>query len=105
MRLIDADKLSNILSGMEEEYKAEINQDGPCDDPFSDGILSAMVTVHWQISHAPTIDAVPVIHAHWIKQNGFDNLFACSNCEEFAECGEDKYCRHCGARMDEEEER
>ena len=28
MRLIDADKLKNILSGLEEEYKAEISQDG-----------------------------------------------------------------------------
>ena len=104
MRLIDADKLENTLSGLEEEYKAEISQDGRTEDPFSDGILSAMFTVFGEIKKAPAVDAVPVIHAHWIKQNGFDNLFACSNCEEFTECGEDNYCRHCGAKMDEKTE-
>ena len=57
------------------------------------------------VANIKSVGGKRIIHAHWIKQNGFDNLFACSNCEEFSECGEDKYCRHCGAIMDGKEEK
>ena len=125
MRLIDADKLENILSGLEEEYKAEISQDGRTEDPFSDGILSAMFTVFGEIKKAPAVDAVPVVHAHWdcienvISYEGTFDAYECSHCHkmflddmcqnngsDYVDAKKDfKYCPFCGARMDEEEER
>ena len=107
MRLIDADKLENILSGWEEEYKAGIIQDGRTKDLFSDGILSAMFTVFRQIKKAQTVDAVPVAHAYWKNIGG--GHCECSNCGMIA--GADypaspsvHYCAKCGAKMDEKTE-
>ena len=56
------------------------------------------------LKNAPTIEAKPVVHAHWIEE-GED--LVCSNCEEYAlwncECYSEcsKYCPYCGAQMDE----
>jgi hypothetical protein len=56
------------------------------------------------INKAPTVEAKPVVHAHWIEE-GEDLI--CSNCEEYAllncECYSEysKYCPYCGAQMDE----
>ena len=107
MRLIDADKLENILSGWEEEYKAGISQDGRTKDLFSDGILSAMFTVFWEIKKAPAVDAVPVMHAHYIQKNFYD--YECSNCHVHCHVESvctiyDNYCPNCGAKTDEEVE-
>lgn len=58
------------------------------------------------IDNAKTIDAKPVVHAHWIKDTSIDII--CSNCE-FMLCVHTSvipkfvYCPHCGARMDEDE--
>lgn len=52
-RLIDADKLKKVLSEMEDEYKATLNEN--CnDDPFSDGVLSALFTIFSIINNQPT---------------------------------------------------
>ena len=61
-----------------------------------------------QISDAPTIDAAPVRHGHWIYHP--DDLFPndstqeCSYChaEESLTLYNENYCPNCGARMDEE---
>lgn len=55
--------------------------------------------VKFDIDEAPTIDAEPVRHGHWIKM--FES-YACSECY----CPADKeslsdYCPDCGAKMDE----
>lgn len=53
MRLIDADILKKELSKMEDEYKSTLNEN--CnDDPFSDGVLSALFTVFNTINNQPT---------------------------------------------------
>lgn len=61
------------------------------------------------IEEAPTIEAKPIVHAHWINYN---DMFPCqcSNCHGFAlsfdidnyrkEIKSD-FCPHCGAQMDE----
>lgn len=61
-------------------------------------------------------DVAPVRHAHWIKEEywsegvGMGEIYGyyyrCSNCGDSVQGGyrkcDDKYCRNCGARMDEE---
>lgn len=62
------------------------------------------------IEDAPTVDAEPVKHGHWI--NHFDDLFPedssveCSVCHEYEGImANDNYCPNCGAKMDEVDER
>ena len=96
MRLIDADAL-----------KKKAKMKGHC--------LSALITLHYMcvsthdIDDAPTIEAEPVKHGRWEKQQG---LYSCSECGkvcpydvqadviEYWPCN---YCPNCGARMDLEE--
>ena len=60
---------------------------------------------------APTIEAKPVVHAHWLEQiiDGSQELM-CSNCGEYALMNDEfysefsKYCPYCGAQMDEKED-
>ena len=64
-------------------------------------------------SAQPTIDAVPVVHAHWVPQHpnnrtGKAYIFVCSNCKKFAiksrQASIDEmgyvFCPYCGAEMD-----
>ena len=61
------------------------------------------------VETAPTIDAKPVVHAHWIGSDGTH----CSHCERSymdvadADSWESDdipdFCPYCGAQMDEEE--
>lgn len=61
------------------------------------------------INQFPTVEAKPVVHAHWIEQiiDGGQELM-CSNCGEYALMNDEfysefsKYCPYCGAQMDEE---
>ena len=60
-----------------------------------------------QIADAPTIDAVPVRHGHWIYHP--DDLFPNDSTQECSYCHEeesltlynDNYCPNCGTKMDE----
>lgn len=53
-----------------------------------------------EINDAPTVDAEPVRHGHWLK-NG-DRYCECSVCHhEGNMSGADNYCRNCGAKMDD----
>lgn len=50
-KMISKKELLNKLNEMEENYRAEIcEQDCMQDDPFSDGILSAMFTIIQTVS-------------------------------------------------------
>lgn len=60
----------------------------------------------------PAVEAEPVVHAHWVPEEGFRDryvittIFSCSNCRgrtvvHGVTC-RDKRCKHCGAHMDEE---
>lgn len=63
-----------------------------------------------EIIKAPTVDALEVVHAHWINVTscGRGNVVGfCSNCKTSQEaCNHSalrlshKYCRWCGAKMD-----
>lgn len=93
MRIIDADAL--------RDYALECNRESP------KWTGSRVVTM---IAHAPTIDAVPVVHGRWI----FDqHRWICSKCRENPTFGMGyvqsegnlyNFCPNCGAKMDEENE-
>ena len=65
------------------------------------------------IQGMPTVDAVPVVHGHWIKKRywsdgvgmgeSYGYWYACSECDhevrgDYGSCG-DRFCSKCGARM------
>lgn len=61
-----------------------------------------------QIENAPTVDAVPVVHAHWEIVPNDENTdgyykMRCSVCREtlWSIQSEELYCCKCGAKMDE----
>jgi hypothetical protein len=97
MRLIDADRLIEDMGAsclpIMEKGISEITGDESC------------IVDH--INAAPTVDAVPVVHARWISgyretcsacRTGFDDdIFYIQG--GFAM---PKYCPNCGARMDGE---
>ena len=78
MRLIDADAL-----------------------PKYEGYALSADAVARAVENAPTVDAEPVRHGHWVQV--VDNRgvhFVCSNCGEWEYHQAQKYCGECGARMD-----
>ena len=89
-RLIDSEKLG--LTDFEIVM---------CDGDYKE----ALKMVLGKIEDAPTVDAEPVRHGHWI--NHFDDLFPeestqeCSVChaEQMGTMLNDNYCPNCGARM------
>ena len=95
MRLIDADKLVRDIKLAERSM---------VEHPPGMFAMSTQAAID-AINIQRTVDAEPVVHAHWIETDCFDdygNRFAsCSNCGKW-ETVWDKYCRECGAKMDEE---
>lgn len=88
MRLIDADKMrDDWLENGENEYVYDTN-----------AVLES-------IDEQPTVDAAPVVHGHWVSDEG-DVLFHCSECETQISTSWDyddlhwNFCPDCGAKMD-----
>ena len=82
-----------------------------------DALLRAIgdANSYFLIQMLPAEDVAPVRHAHWIKDEYWSEgygmgevygyYYKCSDCGEtvqgdYKECT-DKYCRNCGAKMDE----
>ena len=92
MRLIDADTLRAEFTG---NFGRE---------------LWHYTGIRATIEVAPTIDAVPAVHAHWVDDRDSIDI-AFGDCEpdcHCSACGKRsdryfKYCPNCGAKMDEEE--
>ena len=62
-----------------------------------------IITDH--INSFPTVDAEPVRHGHWIKND--NGTYSCSECQSWIPNEQHyyaRYCLHCGAKMDEEKE-
>ena len=60
-----------------------------------------------KLKKAPTIEAKPVVHGRWIYK-GDSDMWVCSRCGRSVNAdpeGIDLYCYHCGAKMDEKEDR
>lgn len=100
MRLIDADALKTKI----QKIKAEALEHGFAPESVCGDILLNF------LDNAPTIEAKPIVHAHWISEDEAEELghlewsYGCSNCKEiFWDCTESfafSYCPHCGAQMD-----
>lgn len=90
-KLIDAEKL--------EEYKADccvsLTQ-------WQEGWNNAIDMI---MSETPTVDAEPVRHGHWVRND--NGTYSCSECQSWIPNEQHyyaRYCLHCGAKMDEEKE-
>ena len=88
MRLIDADRL---LSDRMKKYYYHL-KNGDIAIPIID------------IEHAPTIDAVEVVHGKWRRKmvdSGFNIDWVCSKCgyRVMTDFVSYSYCPNCGAKM------
>lgn len=99
MRLVDADKYKEeLLSG----YMAATAEN-------DERAVAAYEDALGCLDSAPTIEAEPVVHAHWewvadLERPGIRTL-SCSHCHGKRWAHEEhKYCPHCGAKMDEDTE-
>ena len=90
MRLIDAEKISIE------------------DIPMDMGGLVFIEDILLKIEELPTVDAVPVVHGHWVGE--YEEIM-CSSCrrffseyvnptEDWSLIGKPLYCPNCGAKMD-----
>ena len=73
-----------------------------------DGVGEIPVITKDEIEAMPTVDAVPVRHAYWIRHEDWEEEGGCG--WECSECGmgsevDYKFCMRCGARMDERKEK
>lgn len=100
MRLIDADE---ILLNDESEYTKTMLE---VDDTVKTIITAVHNNIQTLIQEAPTIDALPVKHGHWIekrKKTFFEGLYevsyTCNLCGDVV-YGKYNYCSNCGAKMD-----
>ena len=88
-RLIDAEKLKKHYAWWEDDERRTL----------FDQIVDAQ----------PTVEAEPVLHGKWIDRTikvsaELTNIIhVCSVCEEMA-VGKYRYCPHCGARMDKDDQ-
>ena len=96
-RLIDA---NNLIEEIREErcYNCRNFKDMKCD-------YCGTADYNYMIEDMPTADVAPVIPAHWITSPDC-GVTKCSSCGwSIEECWDSDYCPHCGAQMDEKEDR
>lgn len=91
MRPIDADGLKKSIEEDEELKGNSLAY-----------LLMNLMTCY--IDEAPTVDAEPVRHGHWIecplRKYPKEHIDVCSVCDGKA-LAKYNYCPHCGAKMDE----
>ena len=105
MRLIDGDRLDDVLEDFCFDYNGESD--------FNVGVRNGVLIAKDIVQGAPTIDAEPVRHGKWIKENIVLTILPpksrwhCSRCgainDGYDESVLTPYCPNCGAKMDEEE--
>ena len=93
--LISRSALLKAIEGVEVSFYLD---DGVCGDNYDD------TTIVDIINKQPTIEAVPVVHGEWIKE---ENTWICSVCHKENACAYDEilhrftdfFCPKCGADM------
>ena len=96
-KFIDA---NNLIEEIREErcYNCRNFKDMKCD-------YCSTADYIYMIEDMPAADVAPVIHAHWIRYPDC-GVTKCSNCGwSIEECWDSDYCPHCGAKMDEKEDK
>lgn len=99
MRLIDADALRKSFEKWRDDFAQLMSS-------YGNDKASLMDDVLWEVDAMPTVEAVPVVHAHWIK-TGLG--MRCSNpkCNCLSSLWDDNlkstFCPWCGAKMDLED--
>lgn len=108
MRLIDGDRLEDALREHKFDYSGETE--------YNDGVVEGLMMARDDVIEAPTIEAVPVKHGKWIPSDPPDapvtKLYKCSVCglgyeDDDTDCEVYypwKYCPHCGAIMEIEDD-
>ena len=80
---------------------------------YDEGFLDGAMCVLNAIDEMPTIEAKPVVHAHWVEDSDFDFeeeidlwFHFCSKCgiPLYGDIEKFEYCPYCGAQMDEKVE-
>lgn len=95
MRLIDADRLMNVLS----EYDEKPGNLGL----YEYGRQQMLETIGYEVDNAPTVDAVLVRHGRWIPYNskyGHDEkVYLCDQCNNNVGFTKMNFCPNCGTDM------
>lgn len=95
MRLIDADALLR-------KWQDVLNE--KADEKGTVAYITFELFVD-RLKEEPTIDAVPVVHGRWVNNGIPDSMLSgCSVCGCPYGSSGFRYCPHCGAKMDGDEE-
>ena len=105
MRLIDADKLEDVLAKHQALYYG--------DSDYYEGISQGFNLAIYDVKEAPTIDAAEVRHGKLLRTEAYPHKLYGGECyntlipnDEAVEQNwmlKPKYCMYCGAKMDKEE--
>lgn len=107
MRLIDAEVLKNKVIEQISSLKTRSLLDK---DFITETKIVWFIKLLKIIENAPTIEAKPVVHAHWeehrefYEDEGFEGYYySCSNCGGtlYGDVEGFNFCHCCGAQMDE----
>lgn len=89
-RLIDANALMNKVAWYVDE---------PDYQHIGEDWRNGAWAIGYEISIAPTVDAVEVVHGEWRYYS--TTMQECSNCYRHTARHRFKYCPHCGAIMED----
>lgn len=97
MRLIDADAFKLELQGHFET----VEQDVTISSDFQSGAIMGLEAAEFAIRCTPSIDAAPVVHGRWERQElAPPSYLFCSECGFPKKRGTWNFCPNCGAMMD-----
>ena len=100
VRLIDANALKNEMQRVVIDIA-----DTPAPDEYTSKLVAMLAKVFQKkIDEAPAVDAEPVRHGRWIRQDDTYTRYVCSECKSKNHGGHGRYCPNCGAKLDAEVE-